>query len=112
MIAVFVGDQHAIKAANILSYECEPAGNLFGAQSRIDENASVARNDQNRIASRAAAENGKFHQEKSAIYKERNALELPKLFKPLAVDATQFTASNNQCSAFICTHWWKNLRQL
>jgi hypothetical protein len=51
MIAVFVSNQHGIKAMNVLAYDREPAGNLFSAQTRVYKNASFTRNEQNRITS-------------------------------------------------------------
>lgn len=51
VIAVFVCDEHAVQTLHIFADEREPAANFFGAESGVNENTCIARNDQNRIAS-------------------------------------------------------------
>jgi hypothetical protein len=50
VIAVFVCDEHAVESLYVFPDHCQPARELFGAQARVDEDASFAGNDQNRIA--------------------------------------------------------------
>ena len=51
VIAVFVCDQNSVETLNVFADERESARDLFGAESGVNENASFACNDQNRIAS-------------------------------------------------------------
>src|ERR1043166_5949136 len=61
MIAVFVSYENRIETLHVLADHREPPRDLFRAQSRVDEHASVTGNDQHCITSRAAAKNSKFH---------------------------------------------------
>src|SRR6266550_4500907 len=50
VVAMFMGDEDGIESLHVFADEREPARNLFGAQSGVHENTSLACNDQNRIA--------------------------------------------------------------
>jgi hypothetical protein len=58
---MLVRDQNAIQALRIFSNEAEAPYDLFRAQPCVDKHTSISCNDQDRITSRSAAENGKFH---------------------------------------------------
>jgi hypothetical protein len=48
---MFMCYQHRIELLHVFPDEREPARNLFSAESGVNENTSLARNDQDRIAS-------------------------------------------------------------
>jgi hypothetical protein len=50
VVAVLVSDQHRVKPLDIFANQSEPARDLFGAESGINQNTSFAGNDQNCIA--------------------------------------------------------------
>jgi hypothetical protein len=51
MVAMFMGDQHGVELLYVFADERQPARDLFGAESGVNKNTSLAGNDQNRIAS-------------------------------------------------------------
>jgi hypothetical protein len=61
MIAVFVRDEHRVEPLRIFTDDSEPARNLFRTQTRVDEHARIACNDQDRIPSGATTKNGNLH---------------------------------------------------
>jgi hypothetical protein len=61
VIAVFVSYEYSVETLRIFADHCESPSDLFRAHTGINENASVAGNDQHCITSRAAAKNRKFH---------------------------------------------------
>jgi len=50
MVAMFMGYQDSIKLPNVFADKREPARNLLRAESSVNEDASLAGNDQNCIA--------------------------------------------------------------
>jgi hypothetical protein len=50
VVAMFVCDQNGVEFLHVLADEREPARYLFGAETGVNENASFAGNDQDRIA--------------------------------------------------------------
>ena len=61
MIAVFVRHEHRIETLRIFANDGETAGNFFCTQTRVDEHACIACNDQDRIPSGATTKNGNLH---------------------------------------------------
>jgi hypothetical protein len=51
MVAVFMGDENGVESLHVFANKREPARDLFGAKSSVNENTRLACNDQNRIAS-------------------------------------------------------------
>jgi hypothetical protein len=51
MVAMFMGDEDGVESLHVFAHEREPARDLFGAESGVNEDPSLAGNDQNRIAS-------------------------------------------------------------
>ena len=61
MVAVLVRNDDAVQARDILADEREASHGLSGAETCVNKHARFIRRDQNRIAGRAAAQNGESH---------------------------------------------------
>jgi hypothetical protein len=51
VVAMFMSDQHGVEFLYVFADERKPSRDLFGAESGVNKNTSLAGNDQNRIAS-------------------------------------------------------------
>src|SRR5688572_17753322 len=51
VVAMFMRDQNGVDFLHVFADECKSARNFPGAEPGVNENTSLARNDQNRIAS-------------------------------------------------------------